>query len=130
VTETDNSEGESEDSASPHLLADPAQLFAGMQVGLPSLVVVCSHCGDRLGEGDEVSVYAYRPAETTQWFLGRCCCLQCAPKQILTPTLGTAEYRLTARLAVVSDVTRQQQRLCLAEPTIRGFASPADGTSH
>jgi hypothetical protein len=110
------------------LIASPNQLFAGMQAGLPSLTVICSRCGAQLGEGDEVSVYAYRPAESTRWYLGRCCCPNCAPTEIATPTLGTAECRITARLATVSDVARQRHRLCLADPSVVAFTSPTDGT--
>jgi hypothetical protein len=35
------------DADGTQLVASPAQLFAGMPVGLPSLVVVCAHCGRR-----------------------------------------------------------------------------------
>jgi hypothetical protein len=110
------------------VLAPPAQLFAGLEVGLPSLTAVCSHCKTSLGDGDRIAVYAYRPADTTHWSLGRSCCPACAPETIATPTLGTAECRLTARLGVVSDVATQQQRLCLRDPTLVTFSPPASGT--
>lgn len=115
--------------ADTQLSATATQLFAGLQIGLPSLDVMCAHCKTHLGEGETVSVYAYRPAETTRWSLGRVCCRQCAPDQITTPTLGTAECRFTARLAVVSDVVGQRHRLCLADPTPTAVAPPAKGTS-
>jgi hypothetical protein len=110
------------------VLATPAQLFAGLALGLPSMKVVCAHCHTRLREGDKVSVYAYRPVEDAQWYLGRRCCLDCAPARITTPTLGTAECRLTARLVVQSDVTEQGHRLVLADPELKAFTPPADGT--
>lgn len=56
------------------------------------------------------------------------CCLDCAPETIATPTLGTAECRLTARLVVQSDATEQRYRLVLAGPEVKAFAPPAEGT--
>jgi hypothetical protein len=45
-----------------------------------------------------------------------------------TPTLGAAECRLTVRLVVQSDVTDQRHRLVLADPEVKAFTPPADGT--
>ena len=108
--------------------AAPAQLFTGVEIGLPSLTVLCSRCDKRLREGDSVSVYAYRPAEGSQWYVGRCCCSACAPDQLTAPTLGTAECRINARLATVSEVTAQHHSLCLIKPAVTAFASPRTGT--
>jgi hypothetical protein len=107
--------------------ATPAQLFTGVEIGLPSLTVLCSRCDKRLREGDSVSVYAYRPVENSRWYVGRCCCSSCAPDRFSTPTLGTAECRINARLATISDVGTQHHSLCLIEPTVTAFASPATG---
>ena len=104
------------------------QLFTGLRVGLPSLTVHCCACGTELGEGDTVSVYAYRTVETPRWHLARCRCSECALDEIATPTLGVTEVHVTARLAVLSDVNRQQHRLCLADPTVTEVSSPQDGT--
>jgi len=128
MTAADNADEDSiSESEATQCLAAPEQLLAGMEVGLPALDVRCSRCGTQLGEGDSVSVYAYRPAETPRWYLGRCCCLDCAPDQLRTPTLGTAECRVTARLAIVSNVGSQTHRLCLADPTLTSFAEPKNG---
>jgi hypothetical protein len=110
------------------VVAPLEQLFTGLRVGLPTLTVRCCACGTELGEGDTVSVYAYRTVETPRWHLARCRCPDCAPDDIAAPTLGTTEARVTARLAVVSDTATQQHRLCLAEPTITAVSSPSDGT--
>jgi hypothetical protein len=104
------------------------QLFTGLRVGLPSLAVRCTECDTQLGDGDQVSVYAYRTVETARWHLARCRCPNCAPDDIATPTLGATECRVSARLAVVSDVGTQQHRLCLAEPTVVVVSQPQDGT--
>lgn len=109
------------------VVASLKQLFTGLRVGLPSLEVRCSGCGTQLGEGDQVSVYAYRTVETPRWHLARCRCIDCAPADIATPTLGATEARVSARLAVVSDLKTQQHRLCLAEPTVIAVTLPQEG---
>jgi hypothetical protein len=118
----------SEDSEQA-VVAPLEQLFTGLRVGLPTLTVQCCSCGAQLGEGDPVSVYAYRTVETPRWHLARCRCLDCAPDEITTPTLGVTEVHVTARLAVVSDTGTQQHRLCLIDPTIVTATPPADGTT-
>ena len=110
------------------VVASLKQLFTGFRVGLPPLEVRCSRCDTQLGEGDQISVYAYRTVETPRWHLARCRCPDCAPDEIATPTLGATEARVTARLAVVSDTAAQQHRLCLAEPTITTIRTPPEGT--
>jgi hypothetical protein len=118
------------DSPSDHaIVAALEQLFTRLRVGLPSREVRCCSCGTHLGEGDTVSVYAYRTVETPRWHLARCRCRTCAPDDIATPTLGATEAQISAQLAVVSDVGAQQHQLCLAEPTIGTVSSPRDGTS-
>jgi len=110
------------------VVASLKQLFTGLRVGLPSLEVRCSGCDTQLGEGDQISVYAYRTVETPRWHLARCRCPDCEPDEITTPTLGATEARGTARLAVVSDTATKQHRLCLAEPTITVIRTPPEGT--
>jgi len=117
------------DSTSEHAaVAALEQLFTGLRVGLPSLEVRCTGCDTQLGEGAQVSMYAYRTVETPRWHLTRCRCTDCAPDDIATPTLGATECRVSARLTVVSDARTQQHRLCLTEPTITAVSSPSDGT--
>lgn len=117
------------DSPSDHaIVAALEQLFTGLRVELPSLEVRCCSCGTQLGEGDTVSIYAYRTVETPRWHLARCRCPGCAPDEIATPTLGATEARVTARLAVVSDTATQQHRLCLAGLTVSDISTPQDGT--
>ena len=120
---------ENEHATGRHAVVAPLdQLFCGLRVGLPMLTVQCCGCGAELGEGDTVSVYAYRTVETPRWHLARCRCPDCALDDIDTPTLGATEVRLTARLAVVSNAGTQQHWLCLTEPTVLAMSSPQDGT--
>jgi hypothetical protein len=121
--------GEPAETDGHAVVAPLEQLFTGLRIGLPSLTVQCCGCGTALGEGDHVSVYAYRTVETPRWHLARCWCPDCAPDGIGTPTLGATEVRVNARLIVVSDAGTQQHRLCLAEPTVTVVALPTDGTS-
>jgi hypothetical protein len=110
------------------VVAPLEQLFTGLRVGLPTLTVQCCCCGTQLGDGDQVSVYAYRTVETPRWHLARCRCLDCTPDEIETPTLGATEVRVNARLAVVSNAGTQKHYLCLVDPKVTGLWSPQDGT--
>jgi hypothetical protein len=50
-----------ESATTEHAVVAPLeQLFTGLRVGLPTLTARCCACGTELGEGDTVSVYAYR----------------------------------------------------------------------
>jgi hypothetical protein len=109
------------------VVAPLEQLFTGLRVGIPTLTVQCCGCGTQLGEGDQVSVYAYRTVETPRWHLARCRCLDCAPDEIETPTLGATEVRVRARLTVVSDAGTQQHRLCLTDLTVTTHVLPNAG---
>lgn len=110
------------------IVASVEQLFTGLCVGQSSLKLRCSECGTQLSEGERVSVDAFRPVETTYWQFSRYQCPDCAPESITTPTLGVTEIRISARLAVMSDVGSQQHRPCLTEPAVVAAAPPADGT--
>jgi|GEM_PF-1211055 len=121
--------GEEQPTGEHAVVAPLEQLFTGLRVGLPSLDVRCCSCGTQLGEGDRVSVYAYRTVETPRWHLARCRCPDCAPGEITTPTLGATEAHVSARLAVISDAGTQQHRLCLTEPVVVTSSSPKDGAS-
>ena len=120
--------GEATHGSDHAVVAPVEQLFTGLRVGLPSLTVRCHRCDARLGEGECVSVYAYRTVETPEWHLAQCRCPSCAPDEITTPTLGATDVLLTARLAVVSAVDAQQHHLCLTAPTVTAVSRPQDGT--
>jgi hypothetical protein len=109
------------------LVATPAQLFTGFAVGLPSLAVVCAHCHTRLHEGDEVSVYAYRPVEDARWYLGRSCCPVCAPETVATPTLGTG---LSAHRSAGRPIGRDRATPPLGAGRPRGRGVRAAGGRH
>ena len=106
------------------VVSTPEQVLTGLPLGLATLEVVCSCCGQRLQEGSEVQVYAYRAAEAPRWNLTRCYCPACGPGTITTPTLGTTEALVVARLAVVSLPKEQRHSLCLSVPTLSSFSPP------
>ena len=120
--------GEKKSTDEYAVVAPLEQLFTGLQIGLSTRTIRCCACGSKLGDGETVSVYAYRTVETPRWHLARCRCPDCASEDIATPTLGVTEVHLTARLAVVSDGGRQQHRLCLADPTVSATSSPQDSS--
>ena len=109
------------------VVGTPEQLFSGLRVGLPSLEIRCCSCGISLGDGDDVSVCAYRTAESPRWHLARYRCTDCAPDEITTPTLGATEVRVRARLAVLLDTGTQPHRLCLARPVLARYSPPTAG---
>ena len=110
------------------VVATLEQLFTGLRVVMSSLEARCSDCGTHLGEGDAVSVYAYRAVETPRWHLARCQCVECAPEDI-QPTHGMTEVRVRGRLGVVSNVSTQQHRLCLTTPELVAFEASTTETN-
>lgn len=119
--------GATNESTQPQVTSTPTQVLTGLQVGLPSLEVICEDCGHTLQEGADLGVYAYRPAEYPQWGLCRCYCSACTPHRITTPTLGTAEAIVTAEVVVVSRPSSRDHRLCLGEVSLVAFAPPSVG---
>lgn len=110
------------------VVAGPEQLFNGFPMGKPSADVRCSECGTRLSDGDRIAMLAYRTVDTPRWQLTRYSCSDCASDTITTPTLGATDIRLSARLAIISDVGTQQHRLCIVDPDVVAVASPSAGT--
>ncbi len=111
----------------PVIQSTPAQVLAGVQVGLPDLTAVCTCCGESITEGQATSVYAYQPADEQEWYLARCYCQACAPDEIPTPTVGTSEVVVQAWLGVVSRPHDRSHRLCLLEVELVAFSPPAEG---
>lgn len=105
------------------------QALTGLQIGLANLQAHCTSCGQACHEGQQVWVYAYRAADEPEWLLSRCYCSGCAPDCIETPTLGTSEALIEARLDVVSLSSQQRHNLCLSEIEILAFSPLTEGTS-
>lgn len=117
------------DSDTPRqVMSTPAQVLAGLPIGLATLEAICSCCGRGLGEGAEVEVYAYRAAEAPRWTVARCYCTECGPGMITTPTLGVTEALVAVQLAVVSRPAERRHSLCLSSPTLLSFSPPDRGS--
>jgi hypothetical protein len=72
-------------------------------------------------------VYAYRAAEASEWVLTRCYCVDCTGPEIETPTLGTSEVLVDARLEVLSLSAEQRHTLCLHEVSVLAFSPLMEG---
>jgi len=107
----------------------PRQLLTGLQIGLANLRVQCTGCNRTMGEGDRVWVYAYRAAEDPEWTITRCFCPSCTDRQIETPTLGTSEVLVAARLNVRSLSGEQRHELCLTHVDPCAFSPLMEGAS-
>lgn len=118
--------GDDHVSTADAVVASLEQVFTGLCVGGPTGEIRCCACDNNMGEGDRVSVDAYRMVETPRWQLARWWCPDCTPETIESPTCGRIEVRLSGRLAGLSDVTTQQHRMCLIVLTVNAFSSPQD----
>ncbi|WP_348611667.1 hypothetical protein [Halobaculum rarum] len=103
------------------------QTLTGLPVGLATLDVICSACKRAIQEGDHLWVYAYRAADDPEWLLTRCYCEACAVDEIETPTLGTSETLVEARLDVVAITSEQRHHLCLGAVDVRAFSPLTEG---
>lgn len=112
-----------EDRVSTH----PRQVFSGLEIGLANQQAYCLRCDCRLIEGDTIMIYAYRPAEASEWCLVRCYCQDCAPGQIETPTVDTSEVLASATLGTLSRVTEQVHHLCLTHVEVIDQSAPEEG---
>jgi hypothetical protein len=117
------------DPAHPSVVTTPKQALSGLHIGLANLQALCTTCGDALGEGQPIWVYAYRAAEDPEWLLTRCYCRDCAPDGIETPTLGTSETLIEAYLDVVSLSGERRHQLCLSEVAVLAFSPLTKGAA-
>ena len=112
----------------PAVVSTPQQILTGLSVGLPTLEAYCACCDASRGEGETLVVYVYRGAEAYEWDIARVYCWDCAPVGITTPTLGTTEALVSARLGVVSSVAEQTHCLCLTAPELVAHSPPTEGS--
>ena len=118
-----------EDSEPQRVVTTLRQALTGLQIGLANLQARCTACGQARHEGQQVWVYVYRTADAPEWVLSRCYCSGCAPGCIETPTLGTSEALIEARLDVVSLSSEHCHNLCLSEIEVLTFSPLTEGAS-
>lgn len=102
------------------------QSITGWSVGVRD-TALCQYCMSELGEGDEVTIYAYRPVENQLVSIARLYCTNCDRQQIKHASLGCFEWLAEARLAITSDVAYQSHSLTLAGVEIIDECNPQVG---
>jgi hypothetical protein len=102
-----------------------AQTIAGWKIDSGE-TTRCQSCQSHLGEGDEATVYAYRPAERQLVSVARWYCTDCDRREIQHPTLGCYEWLVEARLATTSDVATQSHALTLLDIEILDESPPEE----
>ena len=102
------------------------QTIAGWNVGIGG-AAQCQYCRATLGEGDEVTAYAYWPLEERLVSVARLYCSECDYQEIEHPALGCYEWLAEARLALTSDVALQSHSLTLAGIEIVDECGPQVG---
>lgn len=103
-----------------------AQTIAGWGVGIDS-TAVCTYCKAELGEGDDVTAYAYRPAGEQVVDVARLYCADCDRTAIEHPSRGCHEWLADVRLALTSDVAHQSHSLTLTGVSIVAESGPDEG---
>jgi hypothetical protein len=88
---------------------------------------VCTYCKSELGEGDNVTAYAYRRAGEEVLSVARLYCAECNRDRIEHPSLGCYEWVATARLGLTSDVAHQSHTLTLLGVEIVAESGPNEG---
>ena len=102
------------------------QAISGWSVGIDT-TAFCQRCTNDLGEGDPVTVYAYRPAEAQRVSVARLYCSACNHRRIEHPARGCYEWLAAARLVSTSDVTTQSHGLVLQSVEILDECGPKEG---
>lgn len=103
-----------------------AQTITGWSVGVGD-TALCTYCKTELGEGDDVTAYAYRRAGEQVVNVARLYCADCDRTAIEHPSRGCHEWLADARLALTSDVAHQSHELTLVGVEIIAESSPDEG---
>ena len=102
------------------------QAIAGWSVGIGD-TAICQHCKADLGEGNEVTLYAYRCVDEQLVSVARLYCRECDRRTIEHPTCGCHEWLAEARLALTTDVAHQSHVLTLCGVEILDERGPSKG---
>ena len=102
------------------------QAIAGWSVGIGE-TALCQRCKAQLGEGDKVTLYAYRRVDEQLVSVARLYCRKCGRRTIEHPTCGCHEWLAEARLALTADVAHQSHALTLWGVEILDERGPSEG---
>lgn len=129
MSEHANRQSPAEDTTAPLIVqTTPSQLLRPVAVGSSPNQCRCGDCRVRLREGQQVGLYAYRPADADRWDVARVFCRECTPEQLAGPTLGVTELLVTGILGTISYPSIQSHRLCIAEVLTRRVSPPTEGS--
>ena len=87
---------------------------------------LCQRCNAELGEGDTITVYAYRRADEQLVSVARLYCGKCDRRSIKHPARGCDEWLVETRLALTADVARQSHDLTLCTVEMLDACGPRD----
>lgn len=102
------------------------QTITGWSVSIGE-TALCQRCKATLGEGNEVTVYAYRRAGEQLVSVARLYCVECDRRGIEHPAYGCHEWLAGARLALTADVAHQSHALTLCAVEILDERGPTEG---
>ena len=114
------------ESRVPPVATSAEQLLTGLQVAQSGHDESCTACGERLREGQTVSVYASQPAGKRDFEAVRVYCWQCEP--CFKPTLGSAELLAHATLTTTAMHAPQSYARTLINVSAVEYSSPEEGS--
>ena len=89
---------------------------------------LCGRCGQPVGEGSPVSVYAYSMSDERDITVARINCCDCILGTIAHPTLGGTEWLVRGTLALRSDVVRQSHQLVFVPTEDVHMSTPTESS--
>ena len=101
------------------------------QIALGEGAAMCQVCGCDLGEGDDVTAYAFRAAGNPIFEIGYVMCGADVHEHPSVFTCGVHELVVTGRIGLCTDVSSQSSWLVLLEPSpvvVSGASSSAART--
>ena len=114
------------ESRMPPVATSAEQLLTGLQVAHSGHDESCTACGERLREGQTVSVYASQPAGKRDFEAVRVYCWQCKP--CFKPTLGAAELLARATLTTTAMHAPQSYARTLIDVSAVEYSPPEEGS--
>lgn len=108
--------------------ANPAQVLEGTPVTAPG-ASSCTACGRDFHSTDEVTVYAYRLGNGTEFDVARIYCRDGCSPGTLVGTLGATDVLANARLGDLAHPSSRSYRRCLTEVAVCAVSGRNSGGS-
>jgi len=84
----------------------------------------CQACNERIREGDQITVYFYKPTDRATYRIGQCRCSTHNDDLTSLFTLGVSELIVDGRVGHCQDQATQQTWPVLFSPTVRLISVP------